>query len=386
MKCLYISAAVLGLGAQGVLAATPFQVLMTGLDNPRGLAWGPDGGLYVAEAGRGGDGTSVLSGDGQTVQYGASGAVTRYLNGIQERVLTGLPSLAPQSGPTPGGGATGLHDLGFRGADLFGVIGLGGNPANAALLAGDSSSFAHLVQLPLGGSPQNIADIGAFEALNNPDGGVPDTNPYGLLVTGTGFVVADAGANALFGVTLAGDTSTLSVFPPQPNPLPFGPPVFQTVPTTVTLGPDGSYYAGNLTGFPFPQGLATVWEVDPSTGTATVAEDDFTNIIDLDFTSDGDLLVLQLTSNGLASSSGPGPGRLIRIDSVTGARQTLMEDPLFFPGGLLVGPGDTIYVSNLGVAAGQGQVLVIVPEASAGAWLAGAVAFMAWRSAARRRK
>jgi hypothetical protein len=45
--------------------------------------------------------------------------------------------------------------------------------------------------------------------------GVPDTNPYGLLVTGTGFVVADAGANALFDVTLAGDTSTLSVFPPQ---------------------------------------------------------------------------------------------------------------------------------------------------------------------------
>jgi hypothetical protein len=84
--------------------------------------------------------------------------------------------------------------------------------------------------------------------------------------------------------------------------------------------------------------LATVWEVDPGTGTATVAEDDFTNIIDLDFTSDGDLLVLQLTSIGLASSSGPGPGRLIRIDSITGARQTLMDDPLFFRAACSSGP------------------------------------------------
>ena len=35
------------------LAATPTPV-MTNLDNPRGLAFGKDGALYVAEAGRGG--------------------------------------------------------------------------------------------------------------------------------------------------------------------------------------------------------------------------------------------------------------------------------------------------------------------------------------------
>ncbi len=178
----------------------------------------------------------------------------------------------------------------------------------------------------------------------------------------------------------------MSVFAPQPNPLPFGPPFFQAVPTTVTLGPDDAYYVGNLTGFPFPPGLATVWGIDPNTGDATVAESDFTNIIDLDFASDGDLLVLQLTSNGLASGFGPGPGRLIRIDSVTGARQTIIDDPLFFPGGLLIAPDDTIYVSNLGVSAGQGQVWAIVPESSAGGWLAGALALMIWRKASRRRE
>jgi len=386
MKSSFIAVALLGLGANVLPAATPFNVLMTGLDNPRGLALGPDGGIYVAEAGLGGNGTAVLSGDGQTVQFGTSGAVTRYLNGIQERVITGLPSLAPQTPPPAGGGATGLHDLGFLGTDLYGVIGLGGSPDNAALLAGDSSSFAHLVRLPLGGTPENIANLGAYEALNNPDGFVPDTNPYGMLVTPAGFVVADAGANALLSVSLAGDISTLSVLPPQPNPLPFGPPAYQAVPTTVGLGPDGDYYVGNLTGFPFPQGLATIWNVDPTTGNTSVAETDFTNIIDLAFASDGDLLVLQLTSNGLASPFGPGPGKLIRIDSATGARQTLLEDPLFFPGGLLVGPDDTIYVSQLGVAPGGGQVWAIVPESSTASVLAGALTLMAWRTTSRRRK
>lgn len=386
MKKTCISVVLLALAAPALQAGNSFEVLMTGLDNPRGLAWGPDGGIYVAEAGRGGTGTSVESGDGQTVQYGATGAVSRYLNGLQEQVITGLPSLAPQTGQTPGGGATGLHDIGFRGTDLFGVIGLGGSPSNATLLAGDSTSFAHLVQLTLGGGVQNLADIGAFEAANNPDGGVPDTNPYGLLVTPTGFLVADAGANALFSITSAGDISTLTVFPAQPNPLPFGPPFYQTVPTTVTLAPDNSYYVGNLTGFPFPPGGAKVWGIDPTTGTATVEASDLTNIIDLAFLSDGDLLVLQLTSNGLASQTGPGPGRLLRIDSKTGFRETLLEDPLFFPGGVLVGPDDTIYVSNLGVAAGAGQVLVIVPEAGAGGLLTASLALLAWRTTSRRRK
>src|SRR3954471_547865 len=37
------------------LQALPtFQLVASGLDNPRGLAFGPEGGLYIAEAGRGG--------------------------------------------------------------------------------------------------------------------------------------------------------------------------------------------------------------------------------------------------------------------------------------------------------------------------------------------
>ena len=37
-------------------ALTGPQVVASGLDNPRGITLGPDGTLYVAEAGRGGSG------------------------------------------------------------------------------------------------------------------------------------------------------------------------------------------------------------------------------------------------------------------------------------------------------------------------------------------
>jgi hypothetical protein len=40
--------------------------VMSGLVSPRGLSFGPDGGLYVAEAGSGGNGTSIVLGSGNT--------------------------------------------------------------------------------------------------------------------------------------------------------------------------------------------------------------------------------------------------------------------------------------------------------------------------------
>jgi glucose/arabinose dehydrogenase len=55
LVCVAVVVAALAIPASGV-AASPPQPVMTGLDNPRGLAWGPEGGLYVAEAGRGGSG------------------------------------------------------------------------------------------------------------------------------------------------------------------------------------------------------------------------------------------------------------------------------------------------------------------------------------------
>lgn len=375
---LAVALLVVALASRTAVAQGGVTPIMTGLDNPRGLALGPDGGIYVAEAGRGGNGTEVSGPEGPR-RFGASGAVSRYLNGTQQRVITGLPSLATQTGPAPGGRAAGLQDIAFNSAgELYGVMGLGGDPALRAQLGADGTHFAQLVRLPIGGAPQNVADIGAFEAASNPDGLLPDTNPFGLLVIPSGFAVTDAGGNALLTVTPAGVVSARAVFANRPNPLPFGPPTFQAVPTRSAVGPDGAFYVGQLTGVPFPPGAANVYRVDALTGAQTVAHAGFTNVMDVAFGPDGDLFVLQLTTDGLASPTGPGPGRLIRIDADTGARTTLLSDPLLFPGGLLVTPDGRVYVSNLGTSAGGGQVL-LVPEPGALALLAGGVGLLTLR-------
>jgi hypothetical protein len=75
----------------GAVATPPFQLVMSGLDNPRGLAWGPEGALYVAEAGTGGPQACFGTPRGPAF-VGFTGAVSRLWNGLQERVATGLPS------------------------------------------------------------------------------------------------------------------------------------------------------------------------------------------------------------------------------------------------------------------------------------------------------
>ena len=100
--------------AASVQARGTLEVVVSGLVNPRGLNFAPGGELYVAEAGSGGGGPCFVSGAGQTVCYGPTGAVTEITLGdtpTKFRVLDGLPSVAPANAT----GATGPHDVEFQG-------------------------------------------------------------------------------------------------------------------------------------------------------------------------------------------------------------------------------------------------------------------------------
>src|SRR6185295_18779965 len=92
---LVLTLAMLGASAE---AQTITQV-MTGLDNPRGLAFGPEGGLYVAEAGKGGAGPCASGAEGENC-FGMSGAITRIdlKQEKQERIATGFGSVAAPDG------------------------------------------------------------------------------------------------------------------------------------------------------------------------------------------------------------------------------------------------------------------------------------------------
>ena len=338
------------------------------LNNPRGLNFGPDAALYVAEAGSGGPGPCAEGPEGLRC-YGTTGSIARIdlRTGTMTRIATDLPSLAGEDGSF----ATGVHDIYFQGlGNGFMTIGFGGDPAARANdfgLAG--ASFASMVHMNASGEWNLQEDLGAYEASANPTGDEVDSNPYGILALPGKQVVADAGANALNQVDANGTISTLATFPdrlveaPPFLELPPGTLIpMDAVPTSVTRGPDGNYYVGQLTGFPFPVGGANVYRVPAQGGTPEVYASGFTAIIDVAFGSDGSLYVLEIAKNGLLDAFifGDWTGGLIRV-APDGTRTEIAAGELLAPGGAAVGKDGALYVTNNSIFSGAGQVLSIAP-------------------------
>jgi sugar lactone lactonase YvrE len=352
MRHLWLAIAALAatLAISGAAAAATVTTVMSGLDNPRGLAFGPEGALYVVEAGRGGTGPCTSSIRPQEPDqprcYGPSGAVSRLWHGVQERVVTGLPSYAG-----PSGQATGAHDIAMLGLGNAQVsIGWGSNPLLRDTLGPPWTNFDWLARIDASGNWRLEEDIGAFELAANPGGGPLDSNPYGLLAEPGQLVVAEAGGNALLAVRANSSISTLAILPSRPQGRPT-----DAVPTSVTLGPDGAYYVGELTGVPFTAGAANVYRVVPGQA-PTVAHTGFTTIIDVTFGPDGSLYVLEHSTGPVFFAL---PGRLLRI-APEGTRTTVV-DGLTRPGSVAVGPDGALYVSNRSISVGSGEVLRIEP-------------------------
>lgn len=392
-----------GHGGRDDYQVEQLRTVASGLDNPRGLVASRTGDIYVALSGRGNDAaTAGMTAEeaaaldlpcftgpegftclGDTAAIGKIDAHRRHRHGQRtyrfRTVVDGLASVA-----SPGGGnALGVTDvsLDHRGR-LYATIGLGGDPVLRETALGDedlAASLATLVRVgPRRGAVREVADLGDFEAAENPAGGTVDTNPYSLVAGRRAHLVVDAGANALLSVRRDGSVETEYVFPDELVTVP--PPAggdgtvqapTQAVPSTVVRGPDGAYYIGQLTGGPFGEGAATVWRWVPGSEPEVYA-DGFTHIIDLAFTRDGDLLVLQIARRSLlyAFTEGDWTGALYLVPKddpdekhelfVDEAGEPLTDASggpvLFAPGGLAV-YRDTVYLSNRSIVAGGGEVL-----------------------------
>jgi len=286
-------------------AAGKPPAVMCGLDNPRGLAFGAGGALFVAEAGHGGAPCDPPPPDTPALScYGLTGAISRLWHGQQDRIVSGLPSVSFRFGAQ----ARGPNDIGLRfgkGAESW-VLGAGGADVTIGLEADpatrddapDREDFGKLVHIPASAlfAPsaelcqkcwEPRVDIAAYEIGGGPDPGKPESDPFGLLVErrghrrgdddeaeddldghgrhkgldgededghGTDDVVIDASGNSLLRVNADGEISLLAVFPSRtttpPRPAPGITALTDSVPTSVVVGPDGAYYVGELVGIP----------------------------------------------------------------------------------------------------------------------------------------
>ena len=328
-------------------------VVMSGLDSPRGLAFGPEGALYVVEAGSTQiNGPCVAVARGSNC-YSGTGAITRLWKGRQERIASGLPSLYNPGALDIGG----PQDIDFQGrGNGFVTTGWAANPALRAGLGANGSSFAAMIRVTPNGDWKIVADPGTHELLSNPAGGPLDSNPYGVLAEAGVQYLVDAGGNSLLKV-IDGVVSTVAIFPSTPiAPGSFPGPFVssEAVPTEVTRGPDGALYVSTLSGVPFLPGAARIYRVVEGQA-PTVHAAGLTQVTDHAWGPDGTLYVLQYATAPFFR----GPGRIVRI-ATNGARTTLPV-ALTNPTAIIVGHDGALYVSNRGNVASVGEVLRITP-------------------------
>ncbi len=326
------------------------SIVADDLVQPRGLLYS-DHGLFIAEAGAGGDGPCIMLGSGVEGCVGESSALTILDDEGQRRLVDGVSSLIEETGE-----GIGIHDIAVDDdGEIYVAVGLGANPEFLDDLGEEGGDLASILHIGLDGEVTFIADLALYEELENPDGTDLDTNPYGIAWDGEALIVADAGGNSVLRVSLDGEVETVAVLEPRMVPAPPFIPAdeipMESVPTNVAVGPDGNYYVAELTGFPFPVGGANIYKITPD-GDVSVHATGFTALGDLTFDDHGNLWALEIVAGGLLNADPEDPStlasRIIKI-APDGTQTDYMFQGMAFATGITVGSSGEIYVVNLAV-------------------------------------
>jgi hypothetical protein len=323
----------------GAAASAPVD-FAGGLTNPRHVRFGPDGLLYVAEAGIGGDrpATTCPPVDNQFTQDGPylggySGRISRiWPNGARETVADHLPSTHDGLGD-----GFGPSDLAWIDGRMYAVIEGGG------CSRGLPDDPAGIVRIRRDGSYRYVADISAFvranPVLNEPLCGPlgdcePDGVPHSLLAVGDLLYVVETNHNSVLRVNpRTGGVKRLydlSVEDPAP----------------IILARRGQrFYLGGFDGL--------IQSFDDRLGPVRTVDEGYGPIVDMTF----DRARLYVLETFAAETPWePGTGRVVRSDR-RGDR-TAVASGLTFPIGMARargwGYGDALYLST--VSYGQGPV------------------------------
>jgi glucose/arabinose dehydrogenase len=331
------------------------SVFAEGLDNPRGLEFGPDGMLYVAEGGQGG--TRSTEGECEQVvppvgpYTGGDNARISALDagGQRTSVAEGLPST--QLSPAFGSLVSGVADLAFVDDTLYYLLAAGG------CSHGNPDVPNGVFRVNEDGTTELVADLSAFvmanpTAVQNPGDFEPDESAYGLELFDGELYVAESNHGALDAVDPAtGEVRRVMDMTETEGHL---------VPTALAVGPDGNLYVSNLTTFPIAAGAAQVFTVTPD-GELGVHAEGVTAVLGLAFDAEGQLYVLETSGpgSGMEAPIVPGTGRVVRLTD--DGELEVVATGLVFPTGMAFGPDGTLYVSNFGFGfpPGAGQVVTI---------------------------
>jgi hypothetical protein len=321
----------------------------SGLVNPRGFTFAPDGALIVAESGAIPAGFQAPGGPpdphfrpGTTT----TGRVSRVdlATGERSTLAEGLPSTATSFGDT-----LGPANVAFLGSDLYVLI-----------CAGPVHGWPHypsgVYQVNPNGSVRPVANLDAFNSRNPVAFIPPDdeiSNPYDMVAADGALWVTDGNRNQVYKVTPDGEISRVADLSTD-----------HPVTTGIAAAPGGGLIVVELTPVPYPEGAGRIHRISADGRVETMATGT-TTATGVAVGGDGTVYVVEHSvSLGRPPFIEPFTGRVARL-SGAGTLATVAGN-LMFPTIARTGSDGALYVAHFSVGAdnGEGQIVRIDPNAA----------------------
>jgi len=325
-------------------------IVASGLSNPRGFSWAPDGTLYLAQAGTGGD-TVQVAVEGFTALGGETSSVDTVADGCAQTVVGGIHSVLWKEA----GWIWGAMDIEFLG-DVPYVLVSGSGPT-----WGTANGVSGIFRVNADGSLTLAADLGGWLASHPPtfmapDYGGRDGSEFDMEPMGDAFLVSVADGGHIIKAVPDGEISLFADLSEG-----------HMVPTGIAVGADNSVYVGFETTPPYPNGASKVVTI-ASDGTVSDAWTGLTAVTDVEMGPDGVLYAAEMSIDNAETAPflNASSGRIVRQTGPDSSEAVVTDAPP--PVGIGFGADGALYFDYpaFGPDAGKGIGAIARVDLSAG--------------------